>query len=372
MFDRFELTLMVTHACNLRCTYCYTGAKMHRTMAAVVARRAIERAIASLDAAGTLDLAFFGGEPLLEAEHILEWMAYARRQARCTNHHVQFRLTTNGTIDAAAAWRVLLADDVKVSISHDGLAEIHDRQRHGAGGAPSAATVDATIGRLLELGKEVSVITVVRPDTVSSLPDGLAHLRDLGVRQVVPSLDLWSSWSDEAGRRLERAIVRCADLWQGWFPDFSVSWFDAKAGALLRLPRNRTQRCGFGRGQVAVSAAGNLYPCERLIGEDRPDNPLRLKADLVAGDHFRDLPTARERELAACDQCVIKTLCSTHCRCSNYIRTGDVTRPDGLLCLLDRVCFRETVRVLRAIEANGPSARENLTRNVEEVLSVSR
>ena len=39
-------------------------------------------------------------------------------------------------------------------------------------------------------------------------------------------------------------------------------------------------------------------------------------------------------------------LCNTDCRCSNYVRTGDVSRPDGLLCLLDQTVYRETARVL--------------------------
>ena len=58
MFDVFELTLMVNHACNLRCTYCYTGAKLHRPMSTQTACAAIDRAVSSLGIGGELQVVF--------------------------------------------------------------------------------------------------------------------------------------------------------------------------------------------------------------------------------------------------------------------------------------------------------------------------
>lgn len=66
-YRRFRLMLMVNHACNMRCTYCYRTDKVDRPMPEQVERKAIDRAIASLASGGTLELSFFGGEPLLEA-----------------------------------------------------------------------------------------------------------------------------------------------------------------------------------------------------------------------------------------------------------------------------------------------------------------
>ena len=49
MYEQFGLVLTVTHACNLRCGYCYAGAKSSRTMDPSVGRRAIDRAVAHID-----------------------------------------------------------------------------------------------------------------------------------------------------------------------------------------------------------------------------------------------------------------------------------------------------------------------------------
>lgn len=87
----FSLTLMVNHACNLRCTYCYTGTKFHSPMPAEVGNAAIDRALNSLPSGGWLDLGFFGGEPLLDAPRILDWMKYARDAAAVSRHRLGLR-----------------------------------------------------------------------------------------------------------------------------------------------------------------------------------------------------------------------------------------------------------------------------------------
>src|ERR1041384_4349377 len=97
-YEAFGLTLMVNHACNLRCTYCYTGAKFSAPMHWEVGSAAIRRALASLRSNGVLRLGFFGGEPLLEARRILQWMKYSRDLAGSDGKRVNFNLTTNGTI----------------------------------------------------------------------------------------------------------------------------------------------------------------------------------------------------------------------------------------------------------------------------------
>ncbi len=57
-----QLTLCLTHSCNLRCDYCYGGHKVARHMSLATGRAAIELALARTGE--RLHLIFFGGEPL--------------------------------------------------------------------------------------------------------------------------------------------------------------------------------------------------------------------------------------------------------------------------------------------------------------------
>jgi len=345
MYERFGLVLMVTHACNLRCSYCYTGAKTGRAMGPAVGRAAVERAVASIRPGGTLELGFFGGEPLLRAGFVAAMIELAARRTALARVALEVNLTTNGTRTDREAWGVMTRPGAQITVSHDGLPEVHDRHRRLPDGRGTSQLVQTTIRRLLDAGVAVRVMMVVRPDTAESLPEGIAWLRAEGVRHVDLALDLWTDWSRADAAGLQRSLARAADVWRAGLPDCSVGWFDEKAARLAGIPESPTARCGFGDGELAVAPSGNLYPCERLIGEDSSGNPMRLAGHALDAGPFRRM-AAPSRAAEGCSACAIQGQCQTTCRCSNYVRTGDVRRPDGLLCMLDRVLYRETARVL--------------------------
>ncbi|MEK6247057.1 MAG: radical SAM protein [Planctomycetales bacterium] len=341
---------MVNHACNLRCTYCYTGAKFHQPLPTEFALHGIRRAVQSVLPGGRIEMGFFGGEPLMEADLVWAASQTARQEAAEQNIELVLFLTTNGMINSPVAWQVMEHAEIQIHISHDGLPEVHDQFRTSADGRGSSTQVLNTFQRLLELGSQPRVSMVVRPDTASRLPEGIAWLREQGIRHVDPTLDLWTTWTESDAAALEVAISRTADLWAMGLPDCSIGWFDERVVKLAGLPVNDTARCQYGDGQVAVAPSGNLYPCERVIGEDDQENATRLPGHVMDFGPF-DFQTHKNR-YAGCDPCAIKQHCNTFCSCSNYIRTGDIDRPDGLLCLLDRVCHRETARILQEMQTN--------------------
>ena len=339
VYSAFDLTLIVNHACNLRCSYCYTGDKLRRAMPAAVGETAIDRAVRSIEPGGVLELGFFGGEPLLEAELIARFIRYAEERSASAGVGATYTLTTNATVDTPAAWEIYRDPRLRLYVSFDGLPAIHDRHRVDQQGRGSSPAVLDTMRRLLRDGVDFGVVMVVRPDTVQHLAEGIEWLFDLGVSQVDPSLDLWATWDAESAAALEAAVQEAADVWLARLPHCSVSWFDEKAGRLLECQTGPSARCSFGNGQVAVTPLGNLYPCERIVGEDLPANPLRLAGNVHSADTFDDLRPAARVTPDACQSCFIQPQCSTFCQCSNFVRTGNCQTPDGLLCLFDRVCF---------------------------------
>jgi len=349
MYAQFGLVLMVTHACNLRCSYCYTGEKFRKAMPERLGRASIDRALASVSAGGRLELGFFGGEPLLEAGLVSALIDHARNRTTADDKSLALSLTTNGTLTDADAWSVMTDPEVDLAISCDGLPQVHDRHRLGCGGEGSAERVVSCIRRLVIEGRPFRVAMVVRSDTVELLPESMEYLQGLGVRRLEPSIDVWAEWSAEQIAALERSIARCALIWRDGLPDLSIGWFDEKAAQLASLAAPPTARCGFGHGEIAVAPSGRLYPCERLIGDDADDNPMALPGRVDDGADFLDYGMAPQRSDKACDACAMQSMCSTICRCSNYVRTGDVRRPDRLLCAWNQACLIETARVLHEL-----------------------
>ena len=86
---------------------------------------------------------------------------------------------------------------------------------------------------------------------------------------------------------------------------------------------------------------------------------MRLPGHVLGGDDSCPCPPRPCRVAEPCAACAVAPLCSSSCscgsgcRCSNYVRTGDVCRPDGLLCALDHACLRESVKVLEELGAAG-------------------
>lgn len=341
-YPAFGLTLVVNHACNLRCSYCYTGAKFHAAMPLAMGEQAIRRALASVRCGGVLHLGFFGGEPLTEAARIREWMYGARLAVEAQGKRVRFNLTTNGTIAGDDARAVLMDPDVELAVSCDGTGAQHDKHRRDAQGRGSFAQVEATLRALVAAGRPFSVVMVVRPDTLDGLPAGLEYLRALGVTRFTLSLDIWTKWTGADLANLARVVDVAADLWRSWLPAVSIDWFDTRIAALARLaPAGATTRCAFGEGEIAVAPSGRLYPCERLVGDDRPGHPLQLSGLVEDGTDFLDLraPCAGPEGGGA--------TCAS-CRCSSYIRTGSTQEEDGLLRTLDTAVHRSLERLISA------------------------
>ncbi len=344
-YPAFGLTLVVNHACNLRCSYCYTGAKFHAAMPVEVGEQAIHRALASIRVGGVLQMGFFGGEPLIEAARIREWIRTTRVAAQAQGKQVHFNLTTNGTLTDSDALAVLMDPDVELAISCDGTAGQHDKHRRDAQGRGSFAQVEATLRVLVAARRPFSVVMVVRPDTLDELPAGLRYLRELGVTRFTLSLDVWTSWMKPDLENLACVVDAAADLWRSWLPDVSIDWFDTRVAALAELTSARADtRCGFGEGEITVAPSGRLYPCERLVGDDRAGHPLQLPGLVGEGEDFLGMRAPCSGQGDACAT-------STGCRCSNYVRTGSTAGEDGLLRALDEAAHHSLERLITASQS---------------------
>jgi len=130
-----DLTLSLTHDCNLACTYCYAGPKRCMAMTIETAMRAIDFAFAI--PALTRQLGFFGGEPLLEWELLRASADYAAAVAGRLGFTFKKTVTTNATLltEDKAAW--LRQNAFWLGLSIDGNRAMHDITRPLRGGGSS-------------------------------------------------------------------------------------------------------------------------------------------------------------------------------------------------------------------------------------------
>ena len=170
-------TLFLTTACNLRCTYCYASAgdAPAKFMSLATACRAIDFVSRNAQARclGRFDLAYHGGgEPSVNWRVLTESLEYAHRRAAGLGLRAGASITTNGVLSPSQIeW---VANNMEfVTVSFDGLPEVHDRSRLTVLGSGSSGLVLRTLRRFDEHGVRYGVRMTVPADQVQSLADSV-------------------------------------------------------------------------------------------------------------------------------------------------------------------------------------------------------
>lgn len=368
-------TFHLTHDCNLRCSYCYTGAKTGDAMSDEVAERAIDFCLREARARDVdhLEVVFFGGEPLLRHQQLCRIVdGFRSREHRFHEHRshegkprgrqrrLSFKLSTNGTLLDDEVLRGLSERGVFISLSMDGDAAVHDAQRRDAGGAGSSAAVHAAARRLLRSNPCAAVTCVVTPASAASLDTSVAALFETGFSYVTTTLDYSAAWSTSDLDDLRLAYERLAD----WYvartltgDKFYLGCFDDRIRSHAAGPPTRAERCSLGSHGFSIAPSGRLYPCVQFVGEDN-DSSLRI-GDVAQGLSSEATDALRCRVEAPkpeCAGCAIAHRCSSWCACVNWQSTGSIERASPVLCeherLLIPIADRVAARLWRQRSSN--------------------
>lgn len=149
--DRLELTIMPTEQCNFRCTYCYEEYK--KGTISVEGKNALVKAIQSLLHEHTsLHIAWFGGEPLLAYEEILDLSKKIIMVCEAQKKKYTASMTTNGYYLTRERFVMLQKMHVYYyQVTIDGLKEQHDRQRTLVNGTGTFDIVMANLQSLKDI-----------------------------------------------------------------------------------------------------------------------------------------------------------------------------------------------------------------------------
>ncbi len=333
------MELFITHACNLRCTYCYNGAPFDRNMSSEVMAKAVD--LAFEEGAGPVGLAFFGGEPLVAFDLLCEAVARSEAASARTGRAVRYRMTTNGTLLDGERLDFLARHRFRLAVSLDGPAGIHDRHRPFAGGKGSHATVVANLAAALARLPDVAVVTVLGPGSAKTARAAFDHVASLGVLRHHLAIDYHAAWDVGSVEALRRSLLdvadAVADTYRAGRP-VAVPLLDAKIARHVLHPLVSVPRCACGRAQVVVAPSGRLYPCDRMVGGDDGGGcvigTLDGGFDEAARARFLHCHDGTPERCRACD---VRHRCSFWGSCIRWALTGRVDAfPEGL-CALERV-----------------------------------
>ncbi len=174
------VTLLLTTACNLRCSYCYAsgGDGPVKFMSLEVARRGIDFVAGNAvqRQCGWFEVNYHGGgEPTRHWAVLTGSLEYAREKAAATGLERRSSLATNGVLsDAEIDWIISNLRDATVSF--DGLPEVHDRHRVSREGAGSSERVMHTMRRFEAAGFGYGLRMTVTAGDIASLPESIEYV----------------------------------------------------------------------------------------------------------------------------------------------------------------------------------------------------
>jgi uncharacterized protein len=353
-----DLCLVVDHACNLRCSYCYTGEKFRKPMSLQTAERAIELALAQSPT--SLELSFFGGEPLLHLELLQAATRYAQERLATSSTPVPLTvvLNTNAVlVDERVKEWVRALPHVAAFVSLDGPAAVHDRFRKDAAGKGSHDAVVAGLGRLRVAGVKVAPVAVVNPETVDSLGDVVRALLATGCERLTLTPNFRAAWDEASLERCARGMLQAAEVWMEHLRAGGRQLLEPLTGKILAHLHGGTPcpaRCQLAGREVAVAPSGNLYPCAQIVGEDS-DASLLIGHVNSGFDRqaIARLQQSKERVDTTCGDCALRSRCDSHCGCRHVALTGEMGRITGVLCEYEALLVEAADHVGNTLHAEG-------------------
>jgi uncharacterized protein len=337
------LCLHVSHDCNLRCSYCFAGEGDFGTGRALMtpetARRAVEFLIERSGRRRSLEIDFFGGEPLLAFDTVRETVGYARRMAQERGKAFRFTMTTNGIALNGENTDYLAAEMSNVVLSLDGRPGVNDRHRKTAGGQGSYGLVAGKLLALCQARGERGYFVrgTFTPDHLDFTND-VAWLAGIGFKHISVEPAVLPPGHRLAIREEHLpAIFTEYERLARWLLDHpGVSFFhfnlDLTQGPCVY---KRLRGCGAGFEYAAVTPEGDVYPCHQFVGQEgyRLGNVHGGDFDLRLAERFSALTVETRTE---CRSCWAKYYCGGGCAAANWGQNASLEAPYFIGCELER------------------------------------
>jgi uncharacterized protein len=316
-----EVTLFLTTACNLRCTYCYAqaGDTPSRFMRPEVARRGIEYVARNAARRGMRHFVVNyhgGGEPTVNWPTLTDSFEYAKSLSKDLGLGVVGSSATNGVLkDSQIDW--MIANLGGVSVSFDGLPEIQDENRPLVGGKSSSAQAIHTLKRFDEAGFPYGIRVTCTADHIPRLADSVEYIcANFGTPriQVEPAYQM-GRWRNAPSSETEGFITayREAQTRAARY-DRSLSFSGARVGSLTN------HFCGVTQDSFALSPDGNVSGCFEVFSEEdehadvffyaKPSDEGGYNFDKKRLSHLRS-QAVQNREF--CSGCFAKWTCAGDC-----------------------------------------------------------
>lgn len=267
---------------------------------------------------------------------------YGRQEEQKFGKNIRFTITTNGLLldDEKIEYINQTMDNVILSI--DGRPEVNDRMRRTVNGRPTYELITKNYANFAKKREGLYYVRGTFTRNNLDFAKDVEHLIDLGfgsvsVEPVVTDLGQSYALQESDKERIFEEYDRLADLYlekykRGESFDFFHFNVDLEQGPCIV---KRLSGCGAGTEYMAVSPEGDLYPCHQFVGnrEFLIGNLFDETIINVQREKFIDVNVYSKED---CRNCWAKFYCSGGCHANAINMNGDIHKPYGLGCEMER------------------------------------
>ncbi len=363
-----------TRACNLRCVYCFRHLE---NGLATISPRMLDAVLDYLFRYATahhikdIYIQPWGGEPLMAFDRIRQ----LHKRLADSGLHFEISMETNACLVTESIARELREMNIRVGVSLDGLAAIHNSQRPTVTGKPSFDRVRRGIENLWNAGyrDELGFVTVLTGNNKHFLPEILEfytselgiHKFKLNVVKDSPNLQNKSLCLTpvEYGELQTHLLQKLVELNK---KGYRITEFNVRDKLLNLLIRGKTnicisQGCLGGIKLIGFDQQGHIYPC------DLTDLPEFSIGTIYDGDLISMIENARRtneffthKRSVACSDCPWWFYCKGGCTSSLKYRKNKIEGVDPFECAANRKLYPALLDLIE----NNPEMIEPLTQTV--------
>ena len=348
--------IYITTACNLDCKYCFEKLKGSEKMDIELIKKIVKNLVDNAKIYNKIStIVFFGGEPLLEKDKIIQVAKYI--QENNWNKYIQIFIITNATIVDDKLLEVLGNTGIRVSISisFDGPKEVHDANRIFPGEKGSFEIVYRNIQKIKKFSKKhknirFAVRATVAKNTAKFFPKTIEFF----FKEKLPfaiEFDVYNF--DEEFEKTIRSqyneIVKLAKKYE----DLITLWsnYNRFVEAYFRPPQAKS--CSVGE-EVAIDTSGDIWPCHRIYELSKVlnnktwwmGNAIRKEYNIDIIKTFRELDF---RKVEKCRECEIFGFCMGGCAATHITYTGRPDTPAEKFCRAEKTLAELLFRILKHV-----------------------
>lgn len=346
-----KFTATITRSCNLACPYCYISCD-GRHMSSEVADQAVDLACEMTPPGGNLDFGFFGGEPLLRFDLIRDMTRRLRDRQKQSGFELSLGLTTNGVLLTEPVLEYMAEEEFVPCISLDGPRKVFDSQRGFASGKSCFDTVIGNLEAAAEILPSMKINAVYGSNSLAHLPETVRFLCGFGV-PVELNLDISTPWKEESLEQTDQIFAEIGKFYLKRFMMGEPVQLQPLADHLLTGIIGGVDpecRCTLGVGEIAIDVDGQIFPCERLIGQK----------DLVIGSLQQGIDPELQAQVVAehrspheaCVACALVKFCNHSCGCTNWFLTKNFGTASRAVCMIEKSWFKVARELLEPLSTS--------------------